>query len=82
MGFMIPEAEYFSKEEAAEYAVYEYADPEDRENAKAGWYARLSAPGYLDATDWYGPFNTSDEALAHVMDLYEVDGNGDPIEED
>lgn len=31
---------------------------------KVGWYARLSAPGYLDCTGWDGPHATADEALA------------------
>ena len=29
-----------------------------------GWCARLSAPGYLDCTDWLGPFENIDEATA------------------
>lgn len=27
-----------------------------------GWFARLSAPGYLDCTDWIGPYDTEWEA--------------------
>ncbi len=43
-----------------------------------GWYARKSAPGYLDATDWMGPFDSEREALDELRDLYD----GDPIEDD
>jgi hypothetical protein len=49
---------------------------------KEGWYARLSAPGYLDATDWHGPFKTADAALADVKDLYEVDDEGNDLDDD
>lgn len=47
---------------------------------EAGWYSRLSAPGYMDATNWHGPYKTSDEALKQVMDFFEVDENGDSLE--
>lgn len=33
-------------------------------------YARLSAPGYLDCTDWSGPFDTTEEAAQALLDLY------------
>ena len=46
-----------------------------------GWYGRLSAPGYLDATDWNGPFATSDAALAGVCEMYDCDENGDPLDD-
>lgn len=35
-----------------------------------GWYARLSAPGYLDCTDWSGPFTTADEAKLYLTEMY------------
>ena len=47
-----------------------------------GWYARLSAPGYLDASDWHGPFNTQENALYEIMEFYEVDQNGDDLPEE
>ena len=75
MGFMVPVTEYFFEQDVIEYGICaEGGDPE------AGWYARLSAPGYLDATDWHGPYKTSDEALREVMEFYEVDENGDSHE--
>ncbi len=38
------------------------------------WFARLSAPGYMDATDWTGPQPTEGAAL---YDLWMVHGNSD-----
>jgi len=47
-----------------------------------GWFARLSAPGYLDSTDWSGPFETEKEARKHVEDFHEVDADtGDSLHE-
>lgn len=74
MAFMKPTADYFTRAEAIEYAC---PSAQDTEQYTAGWYGRLSASGYLDCTDWSGPFASYEEALAHVMDLYEVDENGD-----
>ena len=59
-------------------------DPEDFEDyihgtevfdyeAEKGWYARLSAPGYLDATDWTGPFETLEDAKDYIEETYDVD---------
>lgn len=47
-----------------------------------GWWSRLSANGYLDASNWTGPFDTADEALKEVMDFYEIDENGDNLPDD
>ena len=38
--------------------------------AVQGWFARYSAPGYLDCTDWMGPYETEDEAIAECKELY------------
>jgi hypothetical protein len=46
-----------------------------------GWFVRLSAPGYMDATDWSGPFKTEAEARKHVEDFWEVDPDtGDELD--
>jgi hypothetical protein len=42
-----------------------------------GWCSRLTAAGYLDSTEWDGPYDTAEEALDACKDLYEVDDNGD-----
>jgi hypothetical protein len=39
-------------------------EPCESEERAPGWYHRLSAPGYLDRTDWIGPFETEAEARA------------------
>jgi hypothetical protein len=44
---------------------------------EAGWWARLTAPGYTDATDWSGPFKTEKAALNYVYNLHDVDARGD-----
>ena len=78
---MIPVAEKFSHQEALKYTFqgdepihYEEDGPEED---LSGWYSRLSASGYLDCTDWSGPFKTGQKALDYIKDLFEVDDNGD-----
>ena len=60
--FMEPNAEELSATEAKEFT--------DDPTAKAGWYSRLSAPGYLDCTDWQGPYSCEDEALEALYETY------------
>jgi hypothetical protein len=47
-----------------------------------GWFANLSANGYMDQTDYMGPYDSAEEALKEVMDFYEVDENGDDLNDD
>jgi len=47
-----------------------------------GWYTRLSASGYMDCTDWEGPFETEEEARGHWEDEGIDPDTGDDIEED
>lgn len=56
---------------AEEYNV----EPEDVVT-ESGWYARLSAPGYLDCTEWSGPFDTEEEAIEELKEMH-----GDDIED-
>ena len=37
-----------------------------------GWYSRFSAPGYLDATDWHGPFKSPQTALKEIIEFYDA----------
>jgi|SRR6185369_4219760 len=37
--------------------------------AKHGFIARLSAPGYMDCTDW-SAFETADEAAEYLIEMY------------
>lgn len=38
-----------------------------------GWCARLSAPGYMDCTEWQGPFDTALEAAEALAEAYRTD---------
>lgn len=66
-GFMVPELARLSEAEAREYS--------GDDTAEAGIYARLSAPGYLDCTDWSGPFQTEAEAEADLVGMYDDGGD-------
>lgn len=37
-----------------------------------GFYARFSAPGYLDRTDWVGPEKTAKAALKSLAETHDV----------
>lgn len=78
MAFMRPTAQFFTVDEAIEWQRDAF-DGDEYDAPAAGWYGRLSAPGYLDCTDWIGPFDTADEAIKAVMEFYEVDENGDEL---
>lgn len=78
MAFMRPTATYFTQHEAAEYTRTE-CDDREPEDFSAGWYGRLSAPGYMDCTDWDGPYSCEAEALHAVMETFECDENGDDL---
>jgi hypothetical protein len=59
-------AEYPGNEEAA--AAYS-VDPEDVETV-FGWFARYSAPGYMDCTGWSGPYEAEEEAIEDIKAMY------------
>ena len=80
--FMQPEATYarrwlrverrhdsFGPIDATDY-VYERGD--DVERLGKGWCARLSAPGYLDCTEWCGPCATEKEALRELAQAHDL----------
>jgi len=39
---------------------------------RAGWYARFSAHGYMDCTDWDGPYETEHAALSALAESHGV----------
>ena len=43
--------------------AYIPASAEDVRRVGPGWCSRFARPGYLDATDWIGVFETEAEAL-------------------
>lgn len=87
MAHMQPLAHYFNHEDALKYTFPSELPDRDREERLreitetqenlSGWYGRLSAPGYLDCTDWDGPYDSAEEALRATMELFECDINGD-----
>ena len=72
--FMKPEIENgrFAHYTYGEVVPLEYSleGQEELEEVCEGFYCRLSAPGYLDATEWSGPYDTRDEALSALVDMY------------
>ncbi len=50
----------------------------ERWRKRRGWYARLSAPGYTDCTDWSGPYASEREAHEALSDMF----GDDPFEAD
>ena len=45
----------------------------DRLSSRAtGWCARLSAPGYMDCTEWCGPYRTEAEAIKALVDMFDL----------
>ena len=54
----------------------------ERWRKRKGWYARLSAPGYTDCTDWSGPFKTELDGHAHLEEMYGSDEEQDEFLDD
>ena len=50
----------------------------ERWRRQRGWFVRLSAPGFLDCTEWSGPYDSQREANEALSDMFD----GDPIEDD
>jgi hypothetical protein len=40
---------------------------------RSGYFAHLSASGYMDQTEWSGPFSSLKKAKQHIEDMWEVD---------
>ena len=58
---------------------YTTGEPQDWENVM-GYGARLSAPGYLDCTEW-AVFETEDEAREYLEEMYPDDEEDEPEDE-
>ena len=52
-------------------AVEDYVEGNDTQHVtpKSGWIARMSASGYMDATDW-SAFDTEQEAIDYLEETY------------
>ena len=58
----------------AEYAADAARDgAEEFERITGKWWFRLSAPGYMDCTDWSGPYDSIEEAKAECTSMYDAD---------
>jgi hypothetical protein len=81
-GWLVPAEGFGKSPDPSDFADYvEFGTPEEVERV-SGWFARLSAPGYLDATPWAGPFETEQEAREYIEETWEVDPDtGDSLEE-
>lgn len=55
--------------------------PEEPVNIASGILARMSAPGYLDCTEW-SPYASEDEALADLRENYGLEDEDDEADED
>lgn len=71
--WLVP-AEFFGSDpDPSDFSDYvEFGEPEEIELVE-GYFARLSAPGYLDSTEWAGPFETLDAAKEYIADTWDVD---------
>lgn len=63
LGVYAPETQYVDERDAREMQD----DPEE-DVSYAGWYARLGMPGYLDGTEWIGPYESEEEAYDALND--------------
>lgn len=66
-------------EALANYLEGEPLDPEECAQVHEGFIARLSAPGYMDCTEWAG-FDTAEEAARYLIDTYGEDFPDDESE--
>lgn len=58
----------------AELADYLGGEPEEGAELEreSGWYSRLSAPGYLDRTDWLGPYTSEARAFIELAETHDI----------
>ena len=92
MAFMRPEYSnetfaYVTKPDGESYicpqGFEDLKDGDTLETIEGKWFCRLSAPGYLDCTDWDGPFDTLAEARQALADQWNCDPDtGDDLPED
>ena len=49
-----------------------FKGPVEREPMPNAWIARLSAPGYMDCTEWDGPYTSEEAALKGLASTLDV----------
>ena len=69
-------ADEFCTDESTLAHLKEYVEgkPFEVTLVRGKFFARLSASGYLDATDWAGPFDSEAEARDSLSEAYDVCG--------
>lgn len=79
MPHMMPEIEEHTMttledDEGVNYVPLAYLTARARQKMRTvrGYFHRLSAPGYLDCTDWIGPFESLELARADFIETYSV----------
>ena len=55
--------------------VREYDITSEVETITGKFWGRLSASGYMDCTDWDGPYDTLAEAKASLAEMFDVDAD-------
>ncbi len=55
------------------YCEDDFPDRKDVDVYEGKYWARLSAPGYMDQTEWSGPYDTLQEAKDYIESTYDVD---------
>ena len=77
-GLDVPNSDSLTPENVVEtctdIAQYCEGEPQSWENVE-GYGARLSAPGYLDCTEWT-VFDTPEKAITHLEENYPDDEEG------
>jgi hypothetical protein len=65
---------YTTDDPAVLKALEQYVEGEPTEaTVVSGWFAQLTAPGYMDQTEWSGPYNTKKEAEDYIAKQFDVD---------
>ena len=52
--------------------VVRMSDEAKSDHWREGYWTRLSAPGYMDATSWLGPFTSREDAEEAISEAYDV----------
>jgi hypothetical protein len=74
--FMLPEVVYLDAVAIEELKKYN----DEFDEAEPGYYHRLSASGFVDSTDWTGPFESEEQAFQACQELHGIDLNGDSLD--
>lgn len=61
--------DHYSLQEASRYIE---GEAKSVKIVRGKYFSRLSAPGYMDATDWSGPFDSEEAAKHAIVEEHEV----------